>query len=287
MKSRIVILAGALAITAAQGARSLARDVQEQAAVEEPYAPSPGMAPLLSLGYREAAADLLFFRLVGYFGGTGATSPGVAGLVEAILAMDPGYYKVYEWGGRAIIAARHGVTNETAERAVAILERGTARYPDDYRIPKLAGEILLFNIKPRDDAERTALRDRAARLLEAAVRKPDAPADAATLAADLRSKLGQRQRAIDGLREMMLITPDVKVQAQLAEKLAGLEQADAAEVASELLEARKQFETTWRTERPALPASLYLLIGPRVAPGFDLGDLATGGRDLMDPTLFR
>jgi hypothetical protein len=30
---------------------------------------------------------------------------------------------------------------------------------------------------------------------------------------------------------------------------------------------------------------MYLLIGPRPAPGFDLGELATGGRDLIGEQL--
>jgi hypothetical protein len=276
---RAVVLAGVLGVIGAQGARELARAEHERDAVEEPYAPSPAAAPILSLGYREAAADVLFFRLIGYFGGDEATAHGVATLVEAIAAVDPGFYTIYEWGARAIVSVRHGLDSALALRAVAVLEQGAQRFPDDYKIPKLAGEILLFDVKPVTEAARRGYRERAARYLEAAIRKPHAPADAATLAADLRSKLGQRQRAVDGLREMVLITSDLKARAQLLEKLAALQQADEADIASELFEARKQFETEWRAERPSLPPTMYLLVGARVTPGFDLRELAAGGRD--------
>jgi hypothetical protein len=29
---------------------------------------------------------------------------------------------------------------------------------------------------------------------------------------------------------------------------------------------------------------MYILLGPRIRPGFDMYDLATGGRDLIQPT---
>ncbi len=41
----------------------------------------------------------------------------------------------------------------------------------------------------------------------------------------------------------------------------------------------------WLRDRPAVPATMYLLIGPRPAPGFDLRELATGGRDLVGAQL--
>jgi hypothetical protein len=141
----------------------------------------------------------------------------VAALVEAIVAMDPHHPKGYEWGGRAIVASRRerGLDNAIAMRAIRVLETGARTFPDNYNIPMLAGQIYLFDLETKDEAERRRWNEQAARLIETAVRKPNAPAGAATLAAHLRSKLGQHQRAVDSLREMLLITSDERARAEL------------------------------------------------------------------------
>ncbi|HEU0033790.1 MAG TPA: hypothetical protein VFQ53_24350 [Kofleriaceae bacterium] len=281
MKKPLVALAALLSIAGAQGARALATEQRTGEAIEEPYAPSPGAAPIVSLGYREVAADLLFFRLIGYFGGPEHTAEGVAALAEAIAALDPMYYRVYEWGARAMVASKRGRDNRTVERAVALLEAGMAKFPTDAKLPMLAGEICITDYKTKDPAERRIWDEKGARFLEAAVRKPNAPATASTLAATLRTKLGQRQRAIDGLKEMLLITDDDKAKQRILEKLAELENQDASEIAAEYHELRKRFEDAWRRERPVVTPSMYVLLGPPIRPGFDMADLATGGRDLV------
>lgn len=284
MRTAPTIAAAIAVIAAAQGARTLARDLGTDAAAEEPFAPSPAAAPFVSLGYRELAADLLLARAMPYLGGRHNTAEGMAGLCEAIVASDPQYRQVYEWCARAMTLARTGVDQRTYLRAIALLERGMRELPDDWRIPYTAGQMYLIDLQADDPGQRRAWDERAAQLLEAAIRKPDAPAEAATTAAVLRTRLGQHQRAVDGLREMLLITSDASARRRILDKLAELSHADADELAAELLEARRRFEAAWRRDRPAVPASMYLLIGPRPAPGFDLRDLATGGRDPIDAT---
>ncbi len=275
-------LAAAIAlIIAAQGARGLARDLPTGKAVEEPFAPSPAAAPFVSLGYRELAADLLLARVMPYLGGRANTADGLAGLCEAIVASDPRYRMVYEWCARAMTLARTGVDQRTYLRAIALLERGAREFPDDWRIPYTAGQMYLIDLQTDDPTQRRAWDERGARLLEAAIRKPGAPAEAATTAAVLRTKLGQHQHAIDGLREMLLITADASARQRILDKLAQLSNERADTLAAELLEARRRFEAAWHRDRPAVPLTMYLLLGPRRPPGFDPRDLATGGRDLI------
>ena len=287
MKAAPTVAAALALIAAAQGARGLARDEAggAGAAIDEPFAPSPAAAPFASLGYRELAADLLLARAMPYLGGRQSTAQGMAGVCEAIVASDPQYRMVYEWCARAMTLAPTGVDRQIYLRAIALLERGMQELPDDWRIPYTAGQMYMLDLETNDPAERRAWNERGLGLLEAAIRKPDAPADAATLAAALRTKLGQRQRAIDGLREMLLITADTAARRRILDKLAELSNASADDLAAELLEARRRFEAAWLRDRPAVPATMYLLIGPRPAPGFDLRELATGGRDLVGAQL--
>ena len=118
-------------------------------------------------------------------------------------------------------------------------------------------------------------------LVESAIRKPGAPASTAAWAALMRTKLGQHERALAGLREMLLITSDKSARERLIAALAKLEERDAAALEAEIFEERMKFERTWRAERRTIPATMYVLVGPRIEPGFDMADLATGGRDLV------
>jgi hypothetical protein len=274
-------LVAVLAIGGARMAREAAERQAPQVIADEPYAPAPEVAPLLALGYRELAADLLFLRLRGYFGGTENTARGIAALVEAIVALDPHYQRIYEWGARAITLAGRGVDNAAYLRAIAVLDAGARQFPGDWKLPYLAGEIYTQDLETTNPAERRAWDERGTLLTESAIRKPNAPVEAATWAATMRTRLGQRQRAIDGLREMLLVTDNDRARARLLDKLADLEHGSANALASELLEARHRFEAAWLADRPAVPASMYLLIGPPLAPSFDLEDLATGGRELV------
>lgn len=281
---RLAAIAAVLALAGLAGAR-VAREAAERDAprllADEPYAPAPATASLVTLGYRELVADLLFLRLKGYFGGSESTADGIAALVEAIVALDPQYHRIYEWGARAITLASHGVDNTAYLRAIAVLEDGARRFPDDWKLPYLAGEIYTQDLQTRDPAQRRAWDERGTLFTESAIRKPNAPIQAATWAATMRTRLGQHQRAVDGLREMLLVTEDDSARARLLAKLADLEHDAASEVAAELLTARHRFESTWYATRPAVPASMYILLGAPLTPRFDLADLATGGRDLV------
>ncbi len=277
-------LAPVLAVVAFAGARfarESAAAMRPVEVVEEPYAPSPSAAPFVAIGYRELAADVLWVRFLGYFGGPHSTVDGLAGLVDAMIALDPQYHRAYEHGARALTMADEGVTQETYKHSLAILERGMTEFPDDWRLPNLAGEIYTQDLKTDDPAQRRAWDEQGTRLIESAIRKPGAPPEAATWAAHMRSKLGQKQRAIDGLREMILLTGDVEARKRMIDKLAALEAADSEELASELSEEQHKFIDAWKRDRPAVPASIYILLGPHLTLAFDPTDLATGGRDLV------
>ena len=279
--TRMPVVALVVAAAAFAGARFAREAVgATQDAADEPYAPSPASAPLVSLGFREVAADLLWIRLTGYFGGPDATADGVAAIVEAIDALDPNYPRPYEYGARAITIA-HGVTQTSYLRAVAVLEKGVALFPDDWKLPYLAGQIYTQDLVTTDPAQQRAWDERGTLLTESAIRKPGAPADAATWVAFMRTKLGQRERAITDLRELLLVTRDNSARKALIDKLATLADSDSTEIAAEVYEQRKLFDAAWQRDRPTIPPTMYILLGPRTQPGFDMTDLATGGRDLV------
>jgi tetratricopeptide (TPR) repeat protein len=283
MRPVVVSLAAFATLAGAQTAKYFAGE-EQPAEIVEPFAPSPDAAPLMSLGYRELAADLLFFRLVGYVGGRDYTGDGVASLVEAVHAMDPHHKKIYEWGALAMMmSARKDQKTDNAIflRAIKLLDDAQREFPTEYKYAELAGQCYLVDLHTTDPAQRRAWDEAGAAHLNRAIRMPGAPSNLATMVAHIYTKLGKQERAKQELREMLLITDDTDARASLLAKLAELENADSADVAAEVFEERNKFDRQWHRDRPYVPASLYILIGPRPAPGFDLGDLATGGRDLV------
>jgi hypothetical protein len=277
----IALAVAGIALGTARLARVAAEADRPTEIDEEPYAPSPQAAPFIAMGYREVAADLFWIRLVDYFGGRQSTADGVAALVEAIVALDPRFHRIYDYGANAMTIASFGVTQSSFRRAIAVLERGMREFPDDWKLPMLAGEMYTLDLKTEDAAQRRAWDERGTLDIESAIRKPGAPIGAATYAAHMRTKLGQRQRAIDGLREMLLSAKDADKRKTLAEKLAALEGTDADAINAATLEEKRRFDTAWLGDRPQLPSAMYILLGPHPAPAFDLVDLATGGRDLV------
>lgn len=247
---------------------------------EEPYTPSPQAAPFVSLGYREAMADVLYVRLRLYLGTYyGTTSEGIIGLGQAITTLDPRFHRAYEISANGTTMAERGVEQRSLHRALDVLDAGMKEFPDDWELPYLAGQIYIQDLKTDDKAERRAWDEKGTLLVESSLRKPGASLKAAEWAAFLRTKLGQQQRAIDSLRELILLT-DGEARQHLIEQLEKLTKGDESLV-SEVVEMRKKFEKQYRAERPLVSANMYLLIGPRIKPGFDMTDLATGGRDIV------
>jgi hypothetical protein len=277
----LVPLLAVVAFAGARFARESAASQRPKDTIDEPFAPSAEAAPIVTVGYRELAADVLWVKFLGYFGGAHSTADGIGGVVDAIVALDPQYQRIYEHGARAMTMADEGVTQQTYLHAVAVLERGMQEFPDNWRILNLASEIYAQDLKTDDPAQRRAWQEKAIRLVEAAVRKPGAPPEAATWAAQMQSKLGQKQRAIAGLRELILLTRDVDARKRLIDKLASLEDASSEELASELYAEQHKFVEAWKRDRPGVPPSMYILIGPHLGLSYDPTELATGGRDLV------
>jgi hypothetical protein len=282
MNRRLVVASALTVLVAGRGVRGWALDERSTwpKTVDVPYAPSPAAAPFVTLGYHEVGADLMWIRMIAYLGGTSDTSDGVRDLVEATLALDDHFRPAYDIGGLAIEAANYGVDNDSHLAAISILERGMKRFPDHWKYPYLAGQIYLTDLVSDDPALTRAWTERGVAMLERAVRLPDAPAKQAATAAHLMDKLGKHEAAVQRLREVILITTDESAKRELIERLAKLEAKDAADVAIAMLDARKAFDDEWQGSRPALPASMFLLLGPRRNPYLAPADLAFD-RDLI------
>jgi hypothetical protein len=273
------VLGGLLLLASAQAVRravAAQRDTWPKV-VELPYAPSPGAAPFVTLGYRELATDLLWVRGIGYFGGEDDTAEGIRGLVDAMIALDPMYVRSFEWGARAVEWADGGATQADRLWAVAILERGMGLHPTRWKLPYLAGQIYVLDLETEDPAQRSAWQARGAELIDRAVRMPGAMRGGATLAAHIRSQLGQQERAERDLEEMIATTSDPEARIKLINKLAALRNENAQVLAEEFDFYRRRFLAARLRALPEADDSMYILVGEPPKPYIDLGDLAVGG----------
>jgi len=270
---------GLAAIVGARVAREAAKDGAPKQLIETPYAPSPRAAAFVSLGYREALADLLWVRLTGYFGGDENTGEGVAGLVEAIVTLDPDFQRVYDWGALATTAAHHDVDTRSYLRAVAVLDKAAKRYPDDWRYPGLAAEIYTQDLVTIDPTNKASYEEAGALRADTACHHNGAPKSFCELMIFEHTQQGKVRIAVEEIKSELLATTDEKVVRRLTEKLKELEPLDTAAAQTQLLAQGHAFTTQWQRERPDLPPLMFALVGSPLSPAFSLRD--TAGQDIF------
>lgn len=242
--------------------------------------PSPETAALFWLGYREMGASLTWCRALVYYGGAQADEADyryLTQLIDNVIALDPWFKPIYRWAAYAITFQERSPTQDEFRLSVKYLEEGMARYPDEYELFWLAGLRYWLDIGDKDPAVVQRYREKGANYIELAMQKPDAPADLATLAAYFRSKLGQKQRAIDDLKQRIMMTTNEQAKERMLRHLHALTDETVAQQARESAAA---FHTEWKRNHPTLPASLYLQLGPRPPELIDFDALATE-RDLF------
>jgi hypothetical protein len=256
--------------------RREARSLRELREEVDPHVllPPPGAIRLVSLGYNELAADLLWVRTLVYYGDGLVKKHGMPDLAQLLAAMnrlDPGFRRPYYWGAHAITFRNNVATDEEYRLSIEVLRRAVIQFPDDWEFAWMLGLRLFLDARSDKPDEVRAFKEEGAHWLERAMRMPHAPGDLASLAATMRTKLGQRERALRELREMIYTTLDPTARQTLLRRYALLSSSD--EAAAEIRQEAEAFETAWRRNLPYVPASLYVLLGPHPDPGFRLAEI--------------
>ena len=247
------------------------------------WLPPPDVAPALAagLGGRELWADISWMRALVYYG-SGRVSQGefryLDKFIDNIIALDPKFHRVYEWAGYAVTYKESTATQEEFRTSVKYLEKGIEAFPDDGELYWQLGQRYWLDLKTDSPEERREFLEKGADYLETAMRKPNAKAVWATQAAEIRSKLGQREHAIRQLREVILTTDNKKAREKMLGKLAYL--ADSVDVANELERAADEFERRWKDTLPYAAATMFVLLGEPPSPTIEFDELATD-RDLI------
>jgi hypothetical protein len=272
-----VILAGACWLAArGLGGRALAARETWPVGESLVWLPPPRAAPILAMGYRQLWADVNWARVLVYYGSNWREDVHfrfryLTRFLDNIIALDPKFKRVYEWASYAVTFQGGTVEPEEYALSVRYLERAMEEYPEHYRYFWLAGIRYYIDLKSDDPAQQQRYREHGAALIEQAMLKPDAPGNLALLAAGLRTELGQRERALENLRTMIMSTDDPETQAKLIktyQNLAGKEFPDEA------THAKADLQQRWLKELSFAPIHMYVILGDRPSPAVSLESLA-------------
>jgi hypothetical protein len=246
---------------------------------ERVWAPQPSAARFLALGANEMMADVFWARLVLYYGGgmlEGSSLVDVEPLVEVINAYDPQFRRPYVWGSFAATYRSKVATQEEYRASIAILERAVKAFPEDWELYWMLGLRYYLDLQGKDADETQRLREIGAAHIEHAMHLPGAPDTLPLLAASMRTRLGQKVRALSELRAMILAADDEATREKLLARYQSMASEDAG---ASLREAARDFAAEWRANLACAPPSLYVLVGPRPSPAFDLAAMAAGGEE--------
>jgi len=206
-------------------------------------------------GFESLFADIYWLRTVQYFGGQRAFAQNqrfelLYPLIDITITLDPRLEIAYRYGATFLAEPRPVGAGE-AEKGIAILERGVAALPDNWRLRQDLGFLTYLFLH---DAER------AARILDEAADKPGAPYWLRTLAADLLVKGGERQAARRMWRQMYEQAEEGIIKENARRQLRQLDALEGADALTALVA-----ELTRRTGRK--PASLADLEASGLAKG--------------------
>lgn len=223
--------------------------------------PPPAQLRAMSMGYRTAAADLLWAKLVVEHGQRWADKrgfPEITSYLDGIIALVPDHPLLYQFVDSLLLFTPTGGTVDDARLARGYLERGTRERPYDPEtwlhygqfMAYLAPSFLKATPKEADEWRREG----ALAILHAV--ELGAEADRSLAASSILARLGDRSANIKYLQRSYALSDDPETRRQIMFKLQRLEATPDAEGAV------SRVEHEWRTRYPFLRRSAMLLIGP-------------------------
>jgi tetratricopeptide (TPR) repeat protein len=126
-----VALAVAMAVAALASAR-LDRAALAVPEIEPVYLPKADYLRPMSLGWRNALANVLWFRTISYFGAHyrgDHTYPWLAAMCELVTDLDPRAEHVYRFAGVILPWEANQV-----DAGIALLQKGLRQFPDDWML---------------------------------------------------------------------------------------------------------------------------------------------------------
>ncbi len=229
-------------------------------AAEVLYVPDRRVSRLLTLGYDQAAADLLWLRTLDYFAHHFTTDRRYEWLehfINQILVLDPRFRKVYHWAGANVLYGRT-FTNENVRLSNRFYELALVRFPDDYEAAYRLGLNYYVELRSEDPEEARRNKEKGLSYLEMAANMPGAPHRMRNLVASISRRLGKTQLAIQYILDLLVQETDPLARAGLKTRIARLQ---ASNDAGDLAEAAHAFSGAHKQTFPYASDLLFIHLG--------------------------
>lgn len=282
MKLKVALALIGVLLTAAAIDRVRARAqrhfIETQTYEDLYYLPPSDSLVVGSLGYREALADLLWMKVLIYYGEELIHRGEVKNLFrygDAVLALDPDFKRMYRWIASSALYRTGNVTVDDARAAIRYLEVAARRFPDDGELAWDLGANYAFELAPMlKDEEREAAKRKGLEHMEAASLRNAGPPWLALQTAGELSALGRREQAIRHLEDAYAVASDPEIKERIEARLTALRSEAYTEA---LRRTAQELEAARRRDFPYLDTTLYMLVGSRppfggdawLAQGFD------------------
>lgn len=268
---RVVVLLSILGLVGLTGL--VHRRVDERRAALPPaeelaVLPTPRTLEHMSLGYREALADLLWVRALVLAGERlGHTDAAVVERhVEALAALAPRFHRPYLWGGITVVYGGEGrIDRELVDRAARIYRAGLQRFPESHELLYALGMLLTHQVGSTPgytEQEQRALEAEGVDLVRKAAAHGADPL-VRRYAASIISEHATQELAIQFLESQLGQAEDEEHRRLLRRKLGTL---GAREAVERIDRTREAFMAEQRRTAPYVPDSLYAVIRAEGSP---------------------
>lgn len=229
--------------------------------------PAERLGPM-SLGYKEALADLIWLRAIIFAGSRGNQDKGhwLARYVSTINHLAPTFRRPYLWGGVASIYTGKSIDRDMVDQAIAIMREGVERFPEDHELLFNLGMVLYRDYETLSDVDPEiveAKKQEGVKLIRRAAAFGASPL-IRRLAASLEAKGSDDALEAEFLRRQLLLADDPALEKLLKRKLSEL---DLGHQVKQLEQARTAFVEEHKKELPFVPMTLYAVLR-RPKPSF-------------------
>ncbi len=224
------------------------------------YVPDLRLIRFMTLGYDQAAADLMWLRSIGYFArhfNSDRNYPWLEFLLDQVIALDPKFRRVYHWAGANVLYGQQ-FTNPNVLRSSRFYELALQHFPDDYEAAYRLGLNYYIEMKSNDPDELRGYKEKGLGYLELAANIQGAPANLRSLVASISRKLGKEQVALQYYIDQYIQTDDPGTRIFLKNRIEEIRRKTSE--TDDFTKEAMDFQARWQQRFPYLSPTLFTLI---------------------------
>jgi hypothetical protein len=231
------------------------------------YLPPSRILKLASLGHSELAADLIHSRANVYFGTqlhARLPTKWLAQYLHTAIDLDPQFRRLYLAGAAMLVYNGQRIVPDMILAANGVLARGRQAFPFDWEIPFQLGFNLLYELPmdaTPDDPRIPGWRQQGVEVLRQTALYEGVPAFIPSLVASMLTKQGSQDLAVRHLEQAYAVSTSEEARTQIRRRLLQLR---GSQVAEDLAERQREFQSLVESRYPDFPEAFSLVIGPRI-----------------------